>query len=613
MILPGPIKKLLAVFRGSVSPLFIFLSIMLGFWFGMVPGFSGFHILMIIIILILNVHIALFLLSAVFGKAILLAAAPVFYHAGIWLQGNLGGMYRALESVPVLGLTDFSRYAVAGGFIIGPIVGAIVGLLIARSVITFRRMMLKFDEKSEKFRMYYSKTWVRILDRLFIGKRAKDVKAMFAKTKYIRKAGAVLAIIIVGGVLVAAHFLTDTKIKQYAAAQMTNINGAEVDINNVGLSLVNGSVSAGGIQVTDPQNPANNHVSIGNIAAQASVYDLFLGKVYMDKVEVSDVQFDQKRESPGKLAEKEVKQEPETFDPNKYKIGPETFAKLETYFKDAKAIKEKLQTLRQYLPSGKGKEAEQAAPETKQTPQKYLEYLTARASTPVSPRFMAKEAILDKVKIPSELFGLSDIVLSNLSNAPGAAGLPVTIDMNSIETPASMNVTMDYSKETPELKGKFNTLDLSKLQSSMSSDSGIVFKSGTASGTFSGTATRQAIDLTVNLDIKNLDAQGQGNGVLGLGAKVTNDSLSSLHNLNTTVRIVGPVTEPRLVFDVKGLQDEFKKALVAAGKDKAIEEFNNRVGNKLNEQIGEKVPDQIKQAIPDANGILKGLGGLLGR
>ncbi len=607
MILPGPIKKLLAVFRGSVSPLFIFLSILLGFWFGMVPGFSGFHILLIIIILILNVHIGLFLLSAILGKAILFAAAPVFYSAGMWLQGNFAGMYRALESVPVLGLTDFSTYAVAGGFIIGPIVGAIVGLLVARSVITFRKMMLKLDEKSEKFRKYYSKTWVRILDRILVGKRAKDVKAMFAKTKYIRKAGAAVAIIVVGGVFVAAHFLTDTKIKQYAAKEMTNVNGAEVDINNVGLSLMNGSVSAGGIQVTDPQNPVNNNVSIGKIDAQASVYDLFLGKVYMNKVEVSDVQFDQKRESPGKLVEKEVRKEPETFDPNKYKIGPETFTKLETYFKDAKAIKEKLQTLRQYLPSGKGKEGEQAAPE-KQTPQKYLEYLTARASTPVSPRFVAKEAILGKVKVPSELFGLSDIVLSNLSNAPEAAGLPVTIDMNSLETHASMNVTIDYSKETPELNGKFNALDLSKLQSSLSGDSGIVFKSGMATGTFSGTATKQAIDLTVKLDIQNLKAEGQGKGLFGLGSETTDKALNALDSLTTSLRIVGPVTEPRLVFDDNGL----KEMLVKAAEKGLTNELKNQVGTKINEQIGEKVPDQIKQAIPDANGILKGLGGLLG-
>ena len=162
MFFPIPFKKLLAIFRGSVSPIFIFLSILLGFWFGMMPGFSGFHVFLIIVILILNVHFKLFLLSFALGKSLCFAAAPVLYHVGMWLQGNLAFVFKFLESVPIIGLTDFSTYAVAGGFVIGPIVGAIIGLLMVRSVISFRRMMLKLDEKSEKFSQWYSKTWVRI-------------------------------------------------------------------------------------------------------------------------------------------------------------------------------------------------------------------------------------------------------------------------------------------------------------------------------------------------------------------------------------------------------------------------------------------------------------------
>ncbi len=142
MLLPGPIKKLIAVFRGNVSPVFIFLSTLFGFWFGMVPGFSGFHILMIVLVLILNIHIGLFIVTAFFGRGIVFAGAFVMYQAGMWLQDTLAGLYRTLASLPIIGLTDFSTYSVAAGFIIGPIVGIIAGLLLARSVIHFRRMML---------------------------------------------------------------------------------------------------------------------------------------------------------------------------------------------------------------------------------------------------------------------------------------------------------------------------------------------------------------------------------------------------------------------------------------------------------------------------------------
>ena len=609
MLLPGPIKKLLAVFRGSVSPALILISVLLGFWFGMVPHFSGFHIMLIVIILILNVNVGLFLFSGVFGKTLCYAFAPVLYNIGVWAHGSLGGIFNLLGSVPILGLTDFNTYSVAGGFLLGPVVGLVIGGLLARSVISFRGMMLKLDEKSEKFRKWYSKTWVRILDRILIGKRAKDVKAMFTKTKYVRKAGVVLAILVIGGTLVAAHFLKNTKVKDFAAEKMTQINGAEVDIDNVDLSLLSGSLSAGGIQVTDPQNPENNQLAVEKIAADASVYNLLLGKVYVEKLELSDIQFDQKRTSPGKLYEKEVEEKQEEFDPNEYKVEEGNYAKLEKYFKDIKTYKEKLQKIRKYLPSGKGEKSEEAKAEEEQKPQKYLDYLIAKAQTSITPRFMAKLAILDKVQVPSELFGSSKIQLSNLSDAPEAAGLPVTLDMSSLETNSKVNMKVDYSKGTPELSGTFDAFDLTKIQSMLSSDTGLAFNGGTASGKFTGTATKDALDLTLNLNIENLDAVGQGDGVLGLGRNVTDESLSVLKNLSTTIRIVGSSSSPQIVFDVKGLTEEFKQALVKAGKDRVLEEFDKNVGTKIDEALGDNVPQGTKDTIKDT---LKGLGGFLG-
>jgi uncharacterized protein (TIGR03546 family) len=163
MLLPGFIKKLLAVFRGSVAPPLILLSVMIGFWVGLMPGWSGLHTALVVVVLVLNVHLGLFLLSLGIGKAAALAAAPLLYHVGIYVQDHHSGILKALSSIPVIGMTDFSRYALAGALVIGPVVGAIAGLALAFTVINFRRMMLKADEKSEKFRTYYSKTWVRIL------------------------------------------------------------------------------------------------------------------------------------------------------------------------------------------------------------------------------------------------------------------------------------------------------------------------------------------------------------------------------------------------------------------------------------------------------------------
>jgi len=588
----------------------IVLSVAMGFWFGLVPGWSGFHTVVVALMLILNIHLGLFLLSAGIGKVLCFAAAPVLYYAGVGAHNYLSGLLGVLASVPVLGLTDFSRYSVAGAIVVGPIIGVVAGLLLARSVIGFRRMLLKLEEGSDKFKKWYSNRWVRILDRLLIGKRTKDAKALFVgKTKVVRKAGVILAVLVVAASVGIASLVKDNTIKKYATGTLTRANGAEVNMEELDLSVLTGAVSVSGIQVTDAQKPQNNQVSIEKIAADASLYNLLLGKVVMENVEVSEVKFNQERATAGKVAEAE--QKPSVFDPCDFKLEVADISKLETYFKNAKAVKEWLQKVRRWLPKSKGKDEEA---EADQKPHKYLEYLEARAIVPASPRVLAKQILLDKVEIPSAVFGNSRIRLENLSDAPQAAGLPVRFELKSNTTPAALDATFDYSRrgDGPVVSGTFAGVDLSKIQSSLGENAGLVFEKGTASGKFNGNVTSESIDLTIEVAIRELQAKGRGKGVLGLGAKTNSEALGVLGELSTTIRVVGPITQPRLVFDGKALTEAFKKALVKAGKKKVSEEIDKQFEKHIDGKLGDKVPDEIKDAIKKPGDLIKGLGGLLG-
>lgn len=611
MILPRPIRKILAIFRGGVSPILIFLSIMLGFWFGLIPGWSSFHTAIVIVTLILNIHLGLFLLSAGIGKTLCLAAAPVLFYIGVGVQNYLSVLLSLLASVPIIGMTDFSRYSVSGAIVVGPIIGGIAGLLMARSVIGFRRMLLKLEEGSDRFKKWYSNRWVRILDRLLIGKRTKDAKAFFAvKTKIVRKAGVTVAVLVLAVSVIAAMIIKDSMAKDYAAATMTRANGAEVNLDSLDLSVLTGAVSASGIQVTDAKEPQNNQVAIEKIAADASLYNLLLGKLVMENVEVSNVRFNQRRATPGKIVETGAGKEPTVFDPCDFRIEAADISKLETYFKDAKILKEWLQKVRKWLPKAKKK----AGTQPREVPQKYLDYLQARSSVPASPRILAKKILLDNVQIPSSLFGNSKVLLTNISDSAGMAGLPVTLELKSHDTNASVNVTFDYSSkdQAPEVSGVFESFDLKKLQSSLSRDSGLMFETGLASGLFNGQVTDESIDLTISVAIHDMKAQAQRNGILGLGSETTSEGLDVLKNFSTTIRVVGPVTEPRLVFDVKGLQNEFKDALIKAGKEKLAREIDKKIDEQLDKKLSDKVPSEIKDALKKSKGLLDGLDGILG-
>lgn len=608
--IPSPIRKLLKILRGGVSPVIIFISIMLGFTFGLIPGFSGLHAVLIVFVFLLNVHLGMFLISAALGKALCFAAAPVLYHIGMAAQSYLSGLLKFLAAIPIIGITDFNRYAVVGGLIAGPVIGVVAGLLMARTVIGFRRMILKAEENSEKFKKWYSNKWVRILDRVLIGKRAKDTKALFtAKTKIIRKAGVAFAVILLLICGVAAHFLKDTKIKDYATARLTRLNGAEVDVEALKLSILDGEASVSGIQVTDANNPANNQVAVENISANASVYDLMLGKVVLDEVRLSDVQFDQKRQTPGKVTEAKA-EEPEVFDPCEYQVTMGDISKIDKYLDNAKAVKEWLQKARKWLPEPAETDKKAETP-GQETPIKYLDYLIARANVPTSARFLARNVLLEKVKIQSPVFGNSNISLQNVNDAPSATALPINLKVKSNDNPLEIDMTFDYSsgEKVPKVTGSFTKLDLSKLQSNLSSGAGLSFTSGLASGQFNGLVTSESIDLTVDLEVQNMQADSQGDGILGLGGQTTSEAFKILKDLKTTIKIVGPTTEPRLVFDTHGLQESIKQALVKAGKDRMAEEIDKQV----EKQLGDKVPEELKGVIKKPEDLIKkGLGGLLG-
>ncbi len=212
--------------------------------------------------------------------------------------------------------------------------------------------------------------------------------------------------------------------------------------------------------MTDPANPTQNHTVVGKIEADASMYDLLLGKLVLDKVAITDVKFDQLRQAAGRVLQ-QVVEEQKPFDPNTYKVDANDLATLDKYVKDAKKIKEQLEKLRNWLP-----DSNEATTTAEETPHKYLDYLLAKAATPPSPKVLAKQLLADKIEIPSTLFGNSKVEMTNVSEAPAAAKLPVTMQIQSYATKALLKLVMDYSKgETPQLSGTFDGFDLSKLQS----------------------------------------------------------------------------------------------------------------------------------------------------
>ena len=600
------VRKLTALLRGQVSPVMAGIGVGLGFWFGLMPGFSGLHAGVLVLMLLLNAPIGLFILFMGIGKGACLACAKPLYEFGAYLQEHASFLITITSKIPISGASDFSVAARDGAMVAGPIIGLVLGLIVGLIILGFRKTWLKLESNSEKFSAWQEKGWVKIMDRIVVGKRAKSAKATLeAKTKFVRKPGIVLVIILVAAGLALSYFAKST-IKNQTAKVMSKNNGATVDIGSLSLSPLTGNFSITELAVTDNDNVNKNKFQAGEISAKASVYNLSLGKVVLDQVKVSGVQFDQPRDTPGELIIAETPEpneleEPGVFNPGDYQVDANSLDKLETYFENAKKIKAWIDKIRPYLPK-----PGDDAPKPLEEPLEYLAYLKARLNEVPITRFLAKEVLLERVNLDG-VFGQSNIQVKNLNDQPMASKLPVSVDIQS-DDGAAMNVAMHFDdpNQPGKLTGSFKGIDLARLQSGMNKGNNLAFESGQASGQILGYVNSQTIDLTLKTQVSNLKATAD-KGLFGLDAKTTNDIFEALDSLDLTLKIVGPITSPRLSFDTKELRNALQSKLKDAGMKKAEEELNKVIEKNLGDEVPDEVQDILKNDV-----IKKGLNDIFG-
>lgn len=599
MLLPSSVREWVAVFRGDVAPPLILLSALLGFWFGLMPGFYGLHVGLLAVALVVNVNLGIVLIFAALGKGLCFAAAPVLYHTGVWVHESAPGLAATVASIPILGISDFSRYALLGGMVLGPPAGLVLGIALALLVQSYRRAWLKLENQSEALRRWQAKTWVRWLDRILVGKSRSATEALARRARYVRVPGVALAVVVVAVFSGTAYYFRNTVLTDYAAQSLTAVNGAEVNLAQFEVLPLRGSLSASRIRATDPEKPANNRVAIETLSADVSLWSLLLGRVELDEVVLSDVQFDTRRDAAGRVVPRPGLPKLPPFDPARFDLTDLDPAKLEGYWKQAQQVRDWTAKLSEWLPA--------LELEKYKAPERYLEYLTARAFGPAAPRFVVRRLVLEPVTPPIEALGESSVICRNLSDAPRALGDPIIIGVKSRKGTAACEVSCRFDGDVVEVSATLENLDLKAFQKQLNSKNPVVLSGGTASATISGRITREFIDLAVKVRTKDLTCSTAGGGLFGLDPQISSEAMKLLRNLETTLRIVGPLNEPRLAFDSNAMRASMREALVQAGKDEMLRRMDQLLGDKLGGAgLGEK---GLKVSPGDVG---KGISGLLG-
>ena len=137
--------------------------------------------------------------------------------------------------------------------------------------------------------------------------------------KMIRWGGLAGFIAFTALLFIIGYFFIDNWAKKAIEAAGLAVNGAEVDIADVSLSLKPVGFDIRGIEIADAEKPTHNALQIGAAKLDIDLAQLFLGNVRINNLELSDVQHDVERSRVAKVQERNALTEAITGNTDKAK------------------------------------------------------------------------------------------------------------------------------------------------------------------------------------------------------------------------------------------------------------------------------------------------------
>jgi len=123
--------------------------------------------------------------------------------------------------------------------------------------------------------------------------------------KAFRWSGLIGFAVILALVLVIGFFFLDNWAKAGLEAGGTRVNGAEVNVGDVDLTLSPVGFNIQNVQITNVQRPERNLFEIEQARLDINMAQLFLGRVKIDQLVVDGMRADTERERPGRVLERE--------------------------------------------------------------------------------------------------------------------------------------------------------------------------------------------------------------------------------------------------------------------------------------------------------------------
>lgn len=426
------IRKLIAAIRGGASSRQIFLGVFLGFAVGMTPGVNLTMILFLVLLLLLNTNGFFAGISLILGKILCLLLAPVTFSLGYTMIHSMGlaGLVRALADTPVLALLDWQVYCVIGSLPFTILLGGGLAVAATTAMRKVRRAVVAVQGDHEKLRALSNKPWTKFLLWLALGKgKTTVVEALKIQTPLFRKwrliGGAVIALVFI----VLSVLFIDSAVKRGIEGGAGFANGAEVNLDDAVLSILQGRLTLEGLQVTNPAQPDQNRVYAKKIVAKVSIAALLTRRLEMDLISCEEMKLDALRQAIGQVYRSVAEEKPAEG----LKL-PGQAGQLQEYADKIKSFNENLKKVREYLKSEEQKdaaaEAAQAGPGREELKQRaetegYFQ-LSAQDVLAKRPSWLIRQLDVLHVEIREDL-PTFNIKGKNLSSNPQLVAEPMSL------------------------------------------------------------------------------------------------------------------------------------------------------------------------------------------
>ncbi len=338
------IRKIGKLLRGKATPFQIISATVIGGLLGAIPGFTQGPLLLVsllFLLIILNANLFLGGLTLLLVKLISLLLLPVYFQIGMtMLEGGFNGVVTSFVNAPVTAWFGLEYYVMIPSLLTGGLLGLILGVVVSRSLASFRKQMASLESGSERYQQYSSKWWVKLLAWLFIGglKGKKSWTELSEKKKGlpVRPLGVifVVALSILG--FIGIQFLDTTIVTSIVRDQLEKANGATVDLAGIEILPGENRIVINALELANPEKLDTNRFSSTQISADFSGMNILAKKVVIDELHIAEPKSGEPRKLPGTITTSSTRKESKTESGEAVQI--------DDYLGQASVWRERLQT-----------------------------------------------------------------------------------------------------------------------------------------------------------------------------------------------------------------------------------------------------------------------------